>query len=534
MTQKRSSAKTHARGRRPDTGVGAALLIVLIVPRLIRLFYPELWVEDDFYLESAWLIAAGMRPYVDFVHPHLPLLEWFAGAYIRVFGASILSLEILNETAIFVTSLLTFALARRALGRPAAAVAAILYAFSSLVFRYHVYERECFVAPIVLAAAIIAVDGEMAPIGEIAWLAVALAAACAVKLTSVIPAAVLLGYVALVRRDLVRAVSAGAGVAIMVGALSAFCYWRYGFAFVYQVFIFHFLKGRETYLPSATYPRFILDILAPLFMLGVIAIAQRRRVERPLGLVLAMVAAEYAFFGILSPTAWGHNYLDMLPFIAIVAAIGLERMRAALHAVVTEEAAARSQWYQLIGGLVFIVICLLWLTPLVNANWLHGSVYGFGFVPRSEVAQLADEIDRASAPGDQVIAPSIVCFAANRTELIRYPETYGVYREGEAELERDGFWRAREHMGHADFLQLILDNSHFWTDQIARAIEDRTVKVVINDSLIQPLRLVHVPEAMLAAHGYRPVLETEHYVVWERGEMPPAAPPTTPAPPPSP
>ena len=41
-------------------------------------------------------------------------------------------------------------------------------------------------------------------------------------------------------------------------------------------------------------------------------------------LVLAIVAAEYAFYGVLSPTAWGHNYLEPLPFIAIVAAIGVQ------------------------------------------------------------------------------------------------------------------------------------------------------------------------------------------------------------------
>ena len=31
---------------------------------------------------------------------------------------------------------------------------------------------------------------------------------------------------------------------------------------------------------------------------------------------------------------------------------------------------------------------------------------------------------------DDVIAPSFLCFEANRREFIRYPETYGVYREG--------------------------------------------------------------------------------------------------------
>jgi Dolichyl-phosphate-mannose-protein mannosyltransferase len=522
MTPARSSAQARLRSRRAEAGISVALVIVLLVARLIRLFYPEIWVEDDFYLESAWLVAAGMRPYVDFVHPHLPLLEWIAGAYIKVFGASHLSLEVLNEAAIFATSLLTYAVARRAMDRPAAEGSAILYAFSSLVFRYHVYERECFVAPLVLGAAIIAIDGEMEPAREVAWLAILLAAACAVKLTALIPAAVLLGYVAFVRRDLMRAIYAGAGIALLVGALSAFCDFRYGFDFIYQVFIFHFLKGRDATTSIAAYPGQILDVMAPLFVLGVIAIVARRAPGRVLGLVLAMVAAEYAFFGILSPTAWAHNYMEALPFIAIVAAVGLMRMWSALRAVVTEEMAPRADWYQIIGGSAFIILCLAWLTPLVNQNWLHGSVYGFGFVPRSEVAQLADAIDRATAPGDEIVAPSFLCFAAKRTELIRYPETYGVYREGEAELERDGFWRARKNLGRADFYRLIDDTAHYWTGPIQRAVANRTVKVVINDSPVQLLPLVHVPPAMLAEHGYHPVLETEHYVVWERGEMPPA------------
>ena len=45
-------------------------------------------------------------------------------------------------------------------------------------------------------------------------------------------------------------------------------------------------------------------------------------------------------------------------------------------------------------------------------------------------------------------------------------------------------------------------------------------QAAIDDSPIQMLPLVHVPSAMLAAHGYRPALETEHYVVWLRNDEP--------------
>src|ERR1700675_5118712 len=106
--------------------IGAWVVVVLLIPRVVRMLFPEVWVEDDFYLESAWLVSAGMRPYLDFVHPHMPLLEWIAGGYLKLFGASFFSIEILNEAAIFATSLLTFSLARRIAGRHAAIGASIL------------------------------------------------------------------------------------------------------------------------------------------------------------------------------------------------------------------------------------------------------------------------------------------------------------------------------------------------------------------------------------------------------------------------
>ena len=139
-------------------GIGVGLAIALVVPRLARFLYPEVWIEDDFYLENAYLVSVGMRPYLDFLHVHFPVLEWVAGVYLRLFGASFNSLELLNEAAIYATSLLVFGLARRAADRPVAYASAILYGFAALVFRYHVYERECFVAPLVVGATILVAD----------------------------------------------------------------------------------------------------------------------------------------------------------------------------------------------------------------------------------------------------------------------------------------------------------------------------------------------------------------------------------------
>jgi len=475
------------------------------------MFYPEVWVEDDFYLESAWLVSAGMRPYLDFVHPHMPLLEWIAGGYLKLFGASFLSIEILNESAIFATSLLTYSLARRAAGRRAAIAASILYGYSSLVFRYHAYERESFIAPLMLLAAIVTLDDAMPALRQAAILAIIFFVACAIKLTAVIPFAVMIAFVAVAYRRIAASAVSGAIFALALASLSSLLYWLYGFEFVFQTFVFHFMKGRDPGFGNTVYPGMILDLLMPLFVLGCWRVFVDRIFKRGLILILVTVGAEYAFYGVLSPTAWGHNYLEVIPFIAIVAGIGAAELVAAAQA-------PRELWQRLAAGGALIVISLLWITPLVNENWLHGSVYGFGFVPRAEIAQLADALRNSSKPDDDVIAPSFVCFAAGRRELIRYPETYGVYREARVEFDRDGFFAARRNLGKMDFFQLITDTRHFWTEQMRAAIGSGKVSAVISDSPIQLLPLVLVPDDYLTQNGFRPVLTTEHFTLWTRAK----------------
>ena len=210
MTSRGSSRRVSASA--DDAGaarIGAWLVVALLIPRVVRMFYPEVWVEDDFYLESAWFVSVGMRPYLDFVHPHMPLLEWIAGCYLKLFGTSHLSIEILNEAAIFAASILTYSLARRAAGRPTAIVASILYAYSSLVFRYHAYERESFIAPLIILGAIVTLDDTMPALSQAAMLAAIFFAACAIKLTPVIPFAVMLAFIAVVHRRIAGAVCLG-------------------------------------------------------------------------------------------------------------------------------------------------------------------------------------------------------------------------------------------------------------------------------------------------------------------------------------
>ncbi len=378
--------------QRDSVRISAWLIVVLLIPRIARMLNPEIWVEDDFYLESAWLVSVGMRPYLDFVQPHMPLLEWIAAGYLKLFGASYLSIELLNEAAIFATSLLTYALARRIAGRPTAICASILYAWSSLVFRYHAYERESFIAPLLVLGAIVTLDESIPALRQALILAVIFFVACAIKLTAVIAFPVMLAFIAVAYRRILGALLSAAIFAIALGAFTAILYRLYGNEFIIQTFVFHFLKGRDLSGGTALYPRLLLDMLVPLFVLGCWQVFASRIFNRGVILVLAIVAAEYAFYGVMSPTAWGHNYLEPLPFIAIVAGIGATAFISAIRT-------APQQVRFVASGAALILISLIWIAPIVNENWLHGAIYGFGFVPRAEISQLADALARRQQTG---------------------------------------------------------------------------------------------------------------------------------------
>jgi hypothetical protein len=499
--------------------IGAWLVVILLIPRVVRMLYPEVWVEDDFYLEAAWTVSVGMRPYLDFVHPHMPLLEWIAAGYLKLFGASYRSIEILNESAIFATSVLTYTLARRVAGRPTAIAASILYAYSSLVFRYHAWERECFVAPLLVYGAIVTLDDAMPAMRQAVLLGAIFFFACAIKLTAVIPFPVMLLFIVIAYRRLAAPIASSVIFALALATFTAFLYWLYGSEFIFQTFIFHFMKGRDTALDIAMFVRMVLDALAPLFVLGLLRIVAQRTFSRGIMLILAIVAAEYAFYGAMSPTAWAHNYLEPLPFIAIVAAIGAMALLNSIRGLIAGEVPPH-EWLLVAGRVALIVIFLVWITPIVNDSWLHGAIYGFGYVPRAEVSEIANALRSATKPDAEVIAPSFICFEAGRRELIRFPETYGVYREAKAQYDRDGFFAARRRLGSADFFQLISDTRHYWTEQMRDAIASGKVSAVISDSPIQLVPLVLVPEDFLTSNGFRPTVTTDHFALWTRTPAP--------------
>lgn len=480
------------------------LLLALALPRVIRCLYPALWVEDDQLLQTVFAKSRGLRPYADFSLAQMPLLEWLGAAYVRVAGASLRSMEWLNAAAIYATSVLTVLVGRRTVGQPAAVAGGLLFACSSLVFRYHLWAREFFVSALVLSAALVILSDRLSVRAQV-WLFAALSvAAAAIKLTAAVSVAALLLFVAFGQRRKAHAATMAIATAAGMSIFAAWCYSNFGFEFVFQAFLFHFLKG--TVDAGLGYAATILDVLVPLSALGAIALFIERPRERDLLLLAAMLGLLVVFYGLISPTAWGHNYLDLLPWIAMAAGSGL--------AWLIRES-RRLSWRA--GAGLALAAALLSIAPINGENASRGSVYGFGFVPRPEIAALAGALRAGTKADEEVVAPSFIAFEANRLQRLRFPENYGVMREGMRRVLGEGYWAARETFGRRNFFELINETSSYWNQQFVAATDvGGAVNAVILDSPIQFIPLVNAAGDALSARGFRVALTTAHYTLWLR------------------
>lgn len=477
--------------------------LALVIPRAFRFFYPAVWIEDDPLLETTLAVSRGLQPYTDFTLAQMPLLEWIGAAYVRVFGASLHAMEILNAVAIYGTSVLIALAGRRAVGASAAIAGAVLFASSSLVFRYHVWAREFFVTALVLAAAMVMLSGRLTARAEVTSVAALAATAAAIKLTAAVSVLGLLLFMAFGQHRPGRATAAALAAAAMFGAFALLCYLRYGYEFVFQSFLFHFLKG--TVDVGLGYAATILDVLAPLSIAGA-AVLLLSRSAREAAVVWWPLGALILFYGVVSPTAWGHNYLELLPWIAMLAGAGLMWL--------IRESRALS-WKAPVAAAA--IAAGLWVAPFNGENASRGSVYGLGFLPRREVRELADRLRAATRPAEEVVAPSFIAFEAQRLQRMRFPENYGVIREGEQRVLRDGFFDARATFGRRNFFDLINETSAYWNDQfIAATAPGGAVNAVILDSPIQFLPLVNATDDALTQSGFHAEMRTAHYTLWLR------------------
>lgn len=505
-----SNARPAPRWRLP------ILLLGLAMPRAARMAFPQVWIEDESYLNLAFLLAGGDRPYLDFPLPHFPLLEALAALAFRVFPASISTAEGVTQAAAYGASVLVFVLGRRIAGTATGVAAAVIFATSPLLFRYHLFPREMFGLLPVLATAVMLVGHPVTrPLRrrDVAIMALLLTAALSVKLTAVAAVLGVSVHLAWRARDVRAAWPLLGWTAALTGLVAAGLLAAFGSPFVVQVLLFRWLHPS---FPSLGVKLAelgqTLDLSLAFGFAGLLWLTWAARV-RAWTLPVLMLASAVLVVVLLNPTYWAHAGIELLPWLSLLAgALVAETWRTWSRPGPERTRSLTS------AGLG------VWLAVLVvpvghqNPDGQRTGPPGFGYRDRAEIADLARAIREHTSPGDRVAAPPLIAFAANRREVVPYPEVAGTMMALNALVETDGLLGAVGHtsMRRQDVWERIVESGDAWLPRLAQAIQTHEARVVVNfspDDLF-PVLMIDVPAETLEKFGYTVLHRTAHYTAW--------------------
>ncbi len=527
MTPSGTTASPTARGGGPSppaTQSPALLAFVLtltLVPRLLVLLRDRIWVEDEAYLSCASLISHGVAPYAGFNLQHFPFLEGLLAALFRLTGPSVRSVEVVTQVVVVIATTLVFAIGRRLAGTGTGSVAALIFAWSPLLLRYHVFEREVFVVAFLLAATHLVVTSDQAD----SWrrhaaAGAVLALAPLAKLTAVGAAGTLLAWVTVVAPARRRALPVGIGFALVAGGATAAASLAWGRTFLTQVVLFGLAHptsaGRADKL--AEYGRDGVDrlLLATLAALAALLVSgQLRRWS----LVAALAVATFVLGPVLKPVVWSHNAVEILPWASLL--VGwlvvetVQRVRNVARGGL-DRAAERTATVALLA-LVATAVVVAALLPAETGRedrWLA----------RAELAAMAVELAAVQPPAAPVVAPAIVSYAADRRDVVPYPEIDGAMREIADRVRGRGLDAVREIVADRRRRRMspaVDDSLRASMPTVLAAISNGSAAGVLNCELAADWAGgIRLSEAFLAASGLHPVQRWSQCVLWVRAPLP--------------
>lgn len=491
----------------------ASLGLLLAAPRIARLAYPQVWIEDDAYLHGAFMLSRGLLPYRDFPLPHPPLLEGMIAAIFLVAPVTVRSAEVFTQAFAFAGSALVFAVGRRLADTATGTSAALVFATSSLLFRYHLFEREVFVVVPTLAAVLVTLnrDESERPVRAMAA-GVLIAAAMAIKLTAIAAGVAVVVYLAMDGRRR-PAIAAAATAGVVAGAFAVILWARFGTDFVVQVLVF---RAVHAAFPSLGVKldemRYTMDVSLALGAGGVALIVWRREARR-WAAPLTQLAIGLVVLVLLNPTYWAHTGIELLPWLSLAAGYQLTAIVRAL----APSARRRGPALACLGA---SVVLLMSVVPIRNLNWEAGdsSVYGFGYRDRNELETMGRSIRERSSPDALVAVPPILAFIANRREAVPYAEIAGTIDELTAAVRRGGYWSAvRAEAAHdLSFWESVEASRDRMEPALEAALAAHRVAVVINDSPddLGAVPLVHLSQETLERNRYTLESVTAHYEAW--------------------
>lgn len=489
-------------------GGGKWLLIGLLflAPRVARVLYPYVWMEDPFYLYASHLIKHGAIPFRDFGHTQLPGAEYFLAFFYSLLGSSYRVAEVITQIVVYANAWLIFLVGKRLYNQTAGLWAGLLFSCSSLMFRYHVWEREVFILFFLTLAFYGLVCHPRLNAKRSILLGLLFAVGLSFKLTVAVSLGAVLLYVGLIRKQIASAAIIAASALIPTGliflCLSIVC----PADFFNQALLHHFVKGINltSRLEMLLFPTRVLDVSLAMGVLGVFF--WKKRLFPHLWFPVLLAGVDWLFFSLLSPNVWPHNYVPSLLLLSLSGGV--------LAASLWEIAGVKRRAATVAGLAVMLCLMLMFVCPLKNLNWSAGSTYGFGYIPRKHIDDLSTFISDNTTREDVLLLPQYVASECDRRNVMSdRVEATGVFRWTER-MRREGrgpMEIVRLNAGKT-FLQVQEETLAEGWHSVGVLLEQRKVKFVVPD--IVPGEAMPYSPAALGRYGYSPAAKFGPYVVW--------------------
>lgn len=489
----------------PRLARGPLLLALLVLPRLLRPLGGLVWIEDEGYLNAALMLRHGFAPYSEAPLLNFPLLDGLLAGLVAAAGASLRAVEALTQLVVLLASWQVVRLGARLAGPRAGAAAGLLFAWSALLLRYHVFEREPFLLVPLLAATTLALDARDARRGVAVggWLALALL----VKLTALGAAVGLLAWIGLGARQPRAAGAAAVAMGAVMAAATAGCWMAWGDAFLGSVFVFRLVRAPQTLIEKLPQLKVATDLTVVVGLGGLVWVASMARARRS-ELLFWLLAGSFVWVIVLNPGLWAHNVIELLPWLAVAGGWLL----ADLGGLEARSRRGRT------AGLAALGVLALASVAAFGGSGPTSFALALGGLPRDEVTAAAARIREAAAPDERVAVPGHLAFEANRIEAVPYPEVTPTVVEVRDRIARDGLVATiRELRGAREqFWEQVFRQLERWRVAQLRDVASGRIPVVVNSQRDEGPPWVQVPVALLEGSGFVRTFVGRRYVVWAR------------------
>ncbi|MGB9720503.1 MAG: glycosyltransferase family 39 protein [bacterium] len=446
-----------------------------------------------------------MKPFIDTLCVHPPTIEYLLTGLYEIFGVSYQVAEILSAIIVFIATILLFDIAQHIFGKYIALFVVASLSFSSLLFRYHIFEREIFTLSISILILWIIARKRLNLYNSL-LIGILAGSGFGIKFSGLFILPPMIIYLLLLR-EYKAIIFSMIGFAITSLAIYGYFLLSYGEPAYIQLFIFHFFKGFDATFLIRFLNSFVRD-LNYLWILGGSGIILSAFMSRKIFVFPLLIFIEYTlFFLFISATCWPHNMIDLLLPLSLGCGTTIYFLK---NLFVKPKD-------NVIPGIIITVSMLFFV--LVGS--LRPDYYqGFGYIPRKEVAR-AGRFIRTNTPDKMPIhAPHYLANEAQRLKIVDYEELIGPYLLIQNLLKNKDHDAIRN-LRSINWYDLIEHTIPLWRNEVNNAVMERKISCAVWDKTFPEWSLMYNIDTYLenkiklfSSAGYEIKYNNSFYTIW--------------------